>query len=388
MTSNRREFLKSSAVLGGALGVGLSSPLSLAHALEAGRFRNVQQAPAPLRILILGGTGLQGPDQVEYAVARGHKVTTFNRGQRNPGILNNLKGVTQLVGDRGPTPGTANYDALKTGEWDVVIDNPTTLPRWVREASAVLKGRVPHYVFISTISVYAANDTPGADETAAVMTTDTPDAEPGSYGPMKALAEKEAEKAFPGKTTVIRPGLIVGERDNTDRFTYWPARVARGGEVLTPPADDPVQFIDSRDLAEWTIRCCENKVYGTFNATGPAKKFTVREMVEGARDAMKSDAKFTYVTREFLQEQRVGGFNGPTTLPTWISPVGRSAGFMERSIKRALDAGLTFRPYAETVRTTLEYFNTRETSKGQLRNGITAEREREVLAAWHARGNG
>ena len=392
MTTNRRDFLRTSAVLGGALGVGLTSPLSIAHALEAERLRNVQRAPAPLRILILGGTGLQGPDQVRYAVARGHKVTTFNRGRTNAGILNDLKDVTQLVGDRAPNPG--NYDALKTGEWDVVIDNPTTRPRWVREAAATLKGRVQQYVFISTISVYAANDTPGADETAPVGTTITPDVESGPefqrlYGPLKALSEKEAETAFPGRATIIRPGLIVGARDLSDRYTYWPARIARGGEVLTPPADDPVQFIDARDLAEWTIRCCENKVYGVFNATGPEKRFTVREMVEGARDAIKSDAKFTYVTREFLQEQQIGGFNGPNSLPTWMSPVGRAAGFTQRSVAKAVANGLTFRPYADTVLHTLNFYKSQTPDgQAQLRTGISAEKEKTALAAWHARGNG
>ncbi|HKS07447.1 MAG TPA: NAD-dependent epimerase/dehydratase family protein [Gemmatimonadaceae bacterium] len=387
MTTNRREFLRTSAVLGGALGVGLTSPLSLAHAMEADGFRDVQRAPAPLRILILGGTGLQGPDQVRYAVARGHKVTTFNRGRTNAGILNDLKDVTQLVGDRGTTPGTANYDSIKTGEWDVVIDNPTTRPRWVTEAAAVLKGRVPHFVFISTISVYAANDTPGADESAALMAMRGTDLEnTQEYGALKALAEKEAEKAFPGRTTVVRPGLIVGARDTSDRFTYWPARVARGGEVLAPPADDPVQIIDARDLAEWTIRCCENKVYGIFNATGPAKKFTVREMVEGARDTIKSDAKFTYVTAEFLSRQ-TPPVRGWSNLPVWLAPVGGNAGFTQRSIAKAVAAGLTFRPYSETVKTTIDFYNSQtEERKATMRAGLTPEREKEVLAAWHARG--
>jgi 2'-hydroxyisoflavone reductase len=225
VTTNRREFLRTSAVLGGALGLGATSLLG-ACARGAG---TVTTAPRPLRILILGGTGLQGPDQVRYAVARGHKVTTFNRGRTNAGILNDLKEVTQLVGDRGTTPGTANYDALKTGEWDVVIDNPTTRPRWVTEAAAAIKGRVPHFVFISTISVYATNDTPGADETAPLMALRGTDLEnTREYGALKALAEKEAETAFPGRTTVIRPGLIVGARDLSDRYTYWPARIARG----------------------------------------------------------------------------------------------------------------------------------------------------------------
>ena len=244
-------------------------------------------------------------------MARGHKVTLFNRGRTNPGLFKGVSGIEERIGDRAPNPG--NYDALKNGEWDVVIDNPTTRPRWVREAAAAVKGRAGQYVFISTISVYAENDTPGADETAAVApTTTTPDVESGPefpplYGPLKALAEKEAEKAFPGRATIIRPGLIVGVGDATDRFTYWPVRIARGGEVLAPPAADPVQIIDARDLAEWTIRCCEDKVYGTFNATGPAGRFTVGEMLDGIRSTLGASATFTHATAAFLDGAGAAG---------------------------------------------------------------------------------
>jgi 2'-hydroxyisoflavone reductase len=403
VTTNRREFIKRSAVLGGAIGAGLALPSSLVAAFSEPLF--IEPAAAPLRILILGGTGFIGPHQVRYAAARGHKITLFNRGQRNPGLFKGVANIEERIGDRAPKPG--NYDSLKTGEWDVVIDNPTSIPRWVREASEALKGRVNQYVFISTISVYAANDTPGADETAAVLTTTTPDAEgtlppnaapnavlnpnavPGNlYGPLKALSEQEAEKHFPGRTTVIRPGLIVGIGDLTDRYTYWPVRVSRGGEVLAPPADDPVQFVDARDLSEWVIRCCENKVYGTFNVTGPSPdKFTVRQMVDGAKAALKSDATITYVTREFLQEQGVrGGLTGPV-LPLWFPPSGGTGGFNQRSIAKAVSKGLTFRPYEDTVRATLEFYKSQPAERqAQLRQGISAEKEKEVLAAWHAKG--
>ena len=226
MSATRRDFLGTTALAGGALGAAALIPGPVAERLAAAAL--VQRAPTPLRILILGGTGFIGPHQVRYAVARGHKVTLFNRGRTNPGLFKGVSGIEERIGDRAPNPG--NYDALKTGEWDVVIDNPTTRPRWVREAAAAVKGRAGQYVFISTISVYAANDTPGADETAAVATTTTPDVESGPefpplYGPLKALAEQEAEKAFPGRATIIRPGLIVGVGDATDRFTYWPVRI-------------------------------------------------------------------------------------------------------------------------------------------------------------------
>ncbi|MEP6956851.1 MAG: NAD-dependent epimerase/dehydratase family protein, partial [Chthoniobacterales bacterium] len=211
-----------------------------------------------MNILILGGTGFIGPFQVKNALSRGHKVTVFNRGKSHPGEL--PEGVEQLLGDRN-----GQLDALKDRKWDVVIDNPTAVPVWVRDVAKVLKGNVDRYVFISTISVYADNSKPN-DEQSALQKYEGADAMQETretvvasqfrlYGPLKALAEAEAEKWFPKKTLIIRPGLIVGPGDETDRFTYWPVRIDRGGEVLAPGnPTDPVQFIDARDLAEWTIR--------------------------------------------------------------------------------------------------------------------------------------
>lgn len=383
MATTRRRFLGTTALATGAWALG-----DARSALGALAFDLVQPAPKPLRILILGGTGFIGPHQVRYAVTRGHHVTLFNRGQSNPGLFKGLSNVEERIGDRAPTPG--NYDSLKDGRWDVVIDNPTTRPRWVREAAAAVKGRADHYVFISTISVYAANDTPGADESAAVATTATPEVETGPdfmrlYGPLKALSEQEAQKAFPGKATIIRPGLIVGVGDATDRFTYWPVRVARGGEVLAPPASDPVQIIDARDLSEWVIRCCEQKVYGVFNATGPRARFTVGQMLEGIRAATGAKATFTHVTTAFLdaQEPPVDAWSD---LPVWVPPEGETAGFTQRSIAKAVAAGLTFRPFADTVKETLAFYERQsEARKKELRAGLPPEREAKVLAAWKAR---
>jgi 2'-hydroxyisoflavone reductase len=381
VSRNRRDFLKTSAVLGGALVAGLLSPNPLGSSA-------IPTAPKPLRILILGGTGFIGPGQVRYALARGHKVTLFNRGRTNAGMFTAGPNLGLLVGDRAPNPG--NYESLKGREWDAVIDNPTTRPRWVREAAAVVKGHARQYVFISTISVYATNDTPGADETAAVLLTDTPDVEDGPaygalYGPLKALCEQEAEKAFSGHATIIRSGLIVGVGDPTDRFSYWPVRIERGGEVLAPPADDPVQFIDARDLGEWTIRCVENDTYGVYNTIGPATRFTVRQMLEGVRDTIKSNATFTYTTSAFLDAQRPRVL-GWSDLPVWIAPEGSYAGFTQRSIAKALSKGLTFRPYADTVRETIAFYKAQTPERQKaLRAGIKPERGKEVLAAWHAK---
>ncbi len=387
MPSTRRDFLKTGTVLGGALGAGLGATL-VPGALGAASpdpapARPAGRAPKPLRMLILGGTGFIGPHQVRYAQERGHTVTLFNRGRTNPGLFPN---VEKLQGDRA----AGDYKSLAGREFDVVIDNPTMYPRWVREAGAALKGRAKQFVFVSTISVYAANDTPWADETAAVGTTDTPnDEDPQKrgqlYGPLKALSEQEAERAFPGRATIIRPGLIVGPGDLSDRFTYWPVRVRKGGEILAPGAPlDVVQVIDARDLSEFIVRCAEEQVVGTYNVTGPRSPLTMGEMLGAMRAQVpNSDAQFVWGDADFLQEQKVRGWSD---MPVWIPPRGPTAGFTRRSIKKALDKGLTFRPLAETVRDTLAYYDQQtEERKAQLRAGIAAAREQEVLAALRAR---
>jgi 2'-hydroxyisoflavone reductase len=335
----------------------------------------------PLRILILGGTGFTGPYQVRYALGRGHKVTTFNRGKTHPGEL--PKEVEQLIGDRN-----GRLDALKNRQWDVVIDNPTTLPAWVRDAAQILKGNVERYVFISTISVYG-EPKEGVDENAPTEKYDGPDPYKETleamrasgfktYGPLKALSEREAEKSFPGKALVIRPGLIVGPRDETDRFTYWPVRIDRGGDVLAPGApNDPVQFIDARDLAEWTIRMVEKRETGIYNATGPAKPLGIGGMLDGIKDALKSKAIFTWVSEDFLTQQKVQAWSD---MPVWT---GKEGGLSRTKIDRALSKGLTFRPLAETARDTLVWFKSLpQDRQSKLRAGLSPEREAEVLAAW------
>ena len=379
MATNRRDFLKTAAAVGGAVGIGVIPSIAGAMPATTGAQPAVKRAPKPLRILILGGTGFIGPHQVRYAQQRGHTVTLFNRGKTNPGLFPD---VQKLEGDRS----IGNYESLKGRQWDVVIDNPTTLPRWVRQAAEVLKGQAAQYVFISTISTYASNDTPGADETAPLATTTEPESEDARryYGPLKALAEKEAEKAFPGKTTVIRPGLIVGPGDLSDRFTYWPVRVKRGGEVLAPgDPTDPVQIIDARDLAEFAVKVCEDGTTGVYNATGPRATLTISEMLGGIRAQMSNDAHLTWVDADFLAAQRVAPWSD---MPVWIPSRGGTAGFAQRSIQRALAKGLTFRPFADTVKATLEFYDGQpEARKQQLRAGLAPARENDVLALWHAR---
>jgi len=369
MKTTRRQFTKVTA----AAGVFVLSARSTTVFAE--------KSVKALRILILGGTGFTGPYQVRYALSRGHRVTTFNRGKTHPGELPNE--VEQLIGDRN-----GQLDALKNRQWDVAIDNPTTLPAWVRDAAQILKGNVERYVFISTISVYGEAKT-GPDETAPTEKYEGADPYKETleamkaggyrtYGPLKALSEKEAEQWFPGKTLIIRPGLIVGPRDETDRFTYWPVRIDRGGEVLAPGSpDDPVQFIDARDLAEWTIRMVEKRETGIYNATGPAKPLGIGGMFDGIKAALKSDAKLTWVSEEFLTGQKVQAWSD---MPVWT---GKEDGLARAKIDRAVSKGLTFRPLAETARDTLEWFKSLlQDRQAHLKAGLSPEHEAEVLTAW------
>lgn len=381
MSTTRRKFLKLSALAGGSVGLGL---LGSSRDLSFGK----ESRPKPLKILILGGTGFTGPFQVKYAVSRGHQVTVFNRGRTHPGIL--PKEVEQLIGDRN-----GQLDALKGRKWDVVIDIPTTLPVWVRDAAQILKGNVDRYVFVSTISVYSDVSKPGSDETAPLLKYEGADAMKetsetlrksnfGLYGPLKALSEAEAEKWFPGKALIVRPGLIVGPGDESDRFTYWPVRVERGGEVLAPGnPSDPVQFIDARDLAEWIIRMAEQGTVGAFNAVGPKDKLGIGSMLDQIKAATKSNAQFTWADADFLAEQKIRPW---ADMPVWVPPRGEETGFATISTKKALAKGLTFRTIADTTQATLEWFHQQPADRqAKLRAGITPEREKEVLAAWHAK---
>jgi 2'-hydroxyisoflavone reductase len=393
--SNRRTFLKQTAALGGVLG--LSSPfakLSL-EAAEPWTRPHPGRAPAPLNILILGGTGFTGPEQVDYALARGHRVTLFNRGKTRPGMFKG-KVHEELIGDLN-----SDTSALKGKKFDVVIDNPTTLPLWVKNVAEQLKGNTKHYIFISTTSVYRDQSEIGINESSPTVPMPEgldpyqPDqrntaqlaasSNPANYGAFKARSEVEVQNQYPGIATIIRPCLIVGPLDRTDRFTYWPARIDKGGEVLAPDKpDDPCQFIDSRDLAEWTIRMAEMREFGTFNAIGPEKPMTIAEMLYGVKAITTAGAQFTWVPWEFLQAQRVRPWSQMTV---WQPPYGRTAGYQRRSAAKALTKGLTFRPLAVTAKDTLDWHKTRPpeeqaaTLEGKI-NGLSMKREAEVLAAW------
>ncbi|MFL5612751.1 MAG: NAD-dependent epimerase/dehydratase family protein [Gemmatimonadaceae bacterium] len=387
MSTSRREFLVRSAAAAGAIGLGIVPRIALGEdGVADGR------ATKSLSILILGGTGFTGPEQVNYALSRGHKVTLFNRNKTRPDMFKGK--VDQLIGDLN-----TDTSALQGKKFDVIIDNPTTAPAWVRNVAQYMKGNTGHYIFISTISVYPDNGTPNADEMAP--TTPLPDSlDPYTldrqnwgryYGALKSRSEKDVQENYPGHFTIIRPGLIVGPLDRTDRFTYWPVRVERGGEVLAPGAPtDVTQFIDARDLAEWTIRMAEmgpTQGGGIYNATGPREPLPMGQFLQACKDVTHSDARFTWVPWSFLEEQKIRAWRD---MPTVVPPTGQTAGFSRRNIDRALAKGLTFRPLAVTIKDTLDWNKTRpQEDRDKLAAGavagISAQREAEVLSAWHAK---
>ena len=389
MTS-RRSFLRAGAAIGGALGL-----TGLPKALLGQRDPfllppPVTKAPVSLNILILGGTGFTGPEQVEYAIARGHRVTLFNRNKTRPGYFKG-RVAEELVGDLNN-----ETSALKGRTFDAVLDNPTTLPAWVRNAAQQLAGNVKHYIFQSTTSVYSDQSIIGLDEQSPVAALPA-DIDPYTldprhasryYGALKVKAEQEVARQYPGMWSVVRPCLIVGPMDRTDRFTYWPARIDAGGEILAPDKpEDPCQFIDVRDLAEFSVRLAEARVLGTFNVIGPEKPLTIAEMLYGVKAITATKGRFTWVPWEFLREQGVRPWRHMTV---WQPPYGATAGYQRRSASKAIAAGLTFRSLADTAKTTLDWHRSRPqaeqeaTLRGAI-NGLDMKREAEVLAAWHAK---
>jgi 2'-hydroxyisoflavone reductase len=319
-----------------------------------------------MRLLVLGGTKFLGRAVVEAALARGHEVTLFNRGQTNPELFPEAE---KLRGDR-----TQELGALDGREWDAALDMATFLPRVVRLSVDALSGRAGRYVYVSSISAYADQSVPPV-EGAPVAELDDPDAEDlEHYGALKATCERIVEDAFGERALIVRPGLIVGPHDPTDRFTYWPRRVAAGGRVLAPaPPDAPVQFIDARDLGAWILHAAESGLSGLFNATGVPDTF--ERLLDECR-AVGGDAEIVWVSSDHLVATGVGEW---MELPLWIASPEFSAMNLA-DVSRAVAAGLTFRPLAETVRDTLDWDRSRGDFEPQA--GLAPEREAEVLAAW------
>jgi 2'-hydroxyisoflavone reductase len=335
-----------------------------------------------MRILIFGGTGFIGPHQVREAVDRGHRVTVFNRGSRAATLP---PAIEHLQGDR-----EGDLSALRSRNWDVAIDNPVMLPAWVRTIGKLLQESIGHYIFISTVSVYADLSRIGLAEGDPTLTCQGADPFAETlesfrantatlYGPLKAVAEREAGRWFPGRTTIVRPGLIAGPGDPTDRFTYWPVRVARGGEVLAPgtPAD-PVQVIDVRDLAGWTIAIAEHNATGIYNVTG--RSMPIGEMLDAMRPLARQPVSFTFAGADFLLAHGVQPWSG---MPAWLPPRGETAGIGRVNIERALETGLTLRSIGDTARDTLAWFESLPADRrAKLRAGLSPEREAQLLRAW------
>jgi 2'-hydroxyisoflavone reductase len=359
------------------------SAAALACAGRAGPSRSGRGAspapPRPRRILILGGTGFLGPETVEVARARGHTVTLFNRGKTRPHLFPD---VEKLQGDRD-----GQLDALRGRTWDAVIDSSGYVPRIVRTSAELLAPSVGRYLFVSSISVYRDDLPAGADETAPVAALEDPASEDvrAHYGALKAACEAAAEAAMPGRTASVRPTLIVGPGDPTDRFTYWPVRLDRGGDVLAPgDGTDPVQVVDVRDLAAFLVGLVEAEETGLYNAAGPATPLTARGMLDAVAAGTGARANVVWTDWPFLSAQEVQPWS---ELPAWVP---RSESHMSTvSNARAVAKGLRFRPLADTSRDTLAWWRTQpDERRAKLRAGIAPEKEAKVLAAWRARAGG
>ncbi|KFA91910.1 SDR family oxidoreductase [Archangium violaceum] len=372
MTTSRRQFLQYT----------LAAAAMTACATGTRSTSGDGRAASKKKILILGGTGFLGPAVVAAAQARGHTLTLFNRGKTRPELFPD---VEKLQGDRDPNKGEG-LKALEGRSFDAVIDNSGYYPRMVGASASLLAPNVGQYIFISSGSAYAKNDTPGADETAATATLADPTVESmgknfENYGGLKRACEVAVEKALPGRTTIVRPGYIVGPEDRTDRFTYFPWRYAQGGEMLAPGSpSDPLQIIDVRDLAEWLVLLVERNTTGVFNAVGPEKPWSMGELFTACKEITGKDTKLTWVSGEFLQKN---GEDGEGALPIWAPAFGSYAGMHRRSNARAVQAGLKFRSPVVTTRDTLEWFNSQpEERRSKLRGGLPPEREAELLSLW------
>ncbi len=349
-------------------------------------------AQAPLRILILGGTGFVGPHIVHAALARGHHVSMVNRGQREPNQNGPDFGRVEAI--RGDRSQPTAYDNLKGKTWDAVIDTAQQVP-WTRAAVQALTGSAGRFLYVSSTGVFLPYRTVDIPEDGPIVLQDDPPQDPPSYGVMKALSEIEVRNGFGNNAVIVRPNYIVGPGDTTDRFTYWPVRVARGGEVLVPGRKtDFVQYSDVRDLAEWMIALLENGTTGTFNATGPAGKQTLEQFVTGLAPLATTPLTYTWIEDyEWLKKYPLrvrpnGGTSGLTFAVPWVMAEGNSLGHVQISNRKAIAAGLRFRPLLTTARDTIAW---RESGavppalKAQPRYVLTLEQERAILDAWKAR---
>lgn len=381
--TTRRDFLKGAGAIAGGVVVRSIASNGALHAQHSLGILSATPSAAPLNVLILGGTGFIGPHLVRRLVERGHKVTTFTRGRREADLP---ASVERLTGDRDAKDATGavqgNYDSLKGKKWDAVFDDSATNPVWVKQSTALLKDATPLYLHVSSTGVFYPYRTTEIDETTKVRMSMTEEGA-DQFGVNKSNCEQIVRDMFPNGTIIIRPTYIVGPGDTSDRFTYWPVRLARGGDVLAPGKNtDPSQFVDVRDLAAFMIKVVEDKKANTYNVAGPRERLTFARFIDEAKKAVGPDAKITWVDDyEFLKAQKLE-FACP-----WGLPEGNELGQMSISNKRAVAAGLTFRPIAETVKDTLAWWNTLPADRREKnRFVLKPEREAEILAAWRARG--
>jgi len=323
-----------------------------------------------MKILVIGGTRFLGRTLVEMALKQGHELTLFNRGKTNPELFHEIE---KLIGDRD-----GDLTPLKGRTWDIVVDTCGYVPRIVAKSAELLAGSVELYVFISTINVYADYSKPGLNEDSPLATIANESVEEvtgETYGPLKVLCERTVRKSFPKDSLIPRCGLIVGPHDPTDRFTYWPVRIKKGGEVFAPsPPHMQVQFIDVRDLVNFLLLLAENRISGIFNTTGPADKLTMEDFLAKCSAEFGNQASLTWVSEEFITSNDVGH------IPMWTPENWR--GIFQADCSKAINVGLSFRPLTETINDTLAWHATRP-SDYDLKVGLKPGKEKELLKKWH-----
>ncbi len=377
MSNTRRSFVKNSSKI-----------LLVAPLLSSGLFSFTSLAAKPLKILILGGTSFLGPHQIAYALARGHKITTFTRGKSKPTVhLDVYDQIEQLIGDR-----ESDLSALEKGAWDLVIDNSGSKTEWTIKTANLLKERATMYMYTSSTGVYYPYLSDSVDEQSPVKLEEPEKVEIEEekieywYGVMKASSEMETIKAFgKDRSIIVRPTYMIGPGDKSDRFIYWPVRFKRGGDIMIPGKDeDRVQYIDVRDVAEWMIRLAEQKTAGTFNASGPSKTQTMMSFAKEAKGAFDVESKLVQVDDyEFLKKQNI-----PYLVP-WILPEGKNYGSARIDNKKAIKSGLKFRDLNTSVREIQEWWvsdtmSQSKRDKFEQKPGSILLREKDILSAWAA----
>lgn len=380
--TSRRQFLRNSLKAGALLPFLGAANLSLGQESQTLNFIPDTKPLHPLKILILGGTSFLGPHQIAYALGRGHEITTFTRGKTQPSIHKKLfKEVEQLVGDRND-----NLEALKGRKWDAVIDNSGRRVQWTKDTAELLKDNVGLYLYTSSTGVYYPYLGKDIKEDTELLTVSPPGTEGEEkleydYGVMKTNSELAAQAAFgKDRTIIVRPTYMIGPADRTNRFAYWPVRLKRGGKVMVPGnADDAVQYIDVRDVAEFMIRLIEQGAAGTYNGVGPASAQGMHAFIHAAHAAFSSPLEIVAIDDyEFLKKQEV------YYIVPWIMPEGKNAGSALINNQHAIASGLTFRPLARTVWDIDEWWESdavSEERRQKLLSGLMS-REEAIIKDW------